>query len=211
MFYHSKILGIKEDDKGTHLKILIPGEQVQDKILKVRSGKIINSEIRIDDNRTITAEQRKKVYATIRDIANYTGHMPEELKELMKYNYMIESGENYFSLSDCSITTARLFINYLIEFCFQWDISILDSGLDRTDDIGKYLWLCIKYHKCCICGGKAEIHHWDAVGMGRDRTSIDDSGHRKIALCREHHTEAHKIGRHTFGEKHHVYGIIFKD
>lgn len=57
----------------------------------------------------------------------------------------------------------------------------------------------------------AEIHHWDAIGMGRDRKKVDDSKHRKIALCREHHTEAHAIGRDTFGDKHHVYGILFTE
>ncbi|WP_333473062.1 putative HNHc nuclease [Crassaminicella thermophila] len=175
-----------------------------------RDGKV-KSEIRLDDGRTITAEQRKKVYATIRDMATYTGYMPEEMKELMKYSYISETGSDYFSLSNCSVTTARLFINYIIEFCFRWNIPLLDHGLNRTDDIGKYLWQCLKIQKCAICGKEAEIHHWDAIGRGIDRKKYDDSKHRKIALCRIHHTEAHTIGRDTFAEKYHVYGIIYKE
>lgn len=211
MHYHSQIRGIKETEQGTWLKLFIPGEQVQAKIIKVRNGDVINSEIRIDDNRTITAEQRKKIYATIKDISLYTGHDPEPLKELLKFEYCGISGQEYFSLSDCSITTARLFINYLIEFILENDIPLSDLAINRTDDIDSYLYSCLKNKRCCICGKKAELHHWDAIGMGRDRTSIDDSKLRKIALCREHHTEAHAIGRDSFEKKYHVYGIVYQD
>ncbi|SNR95758.1 Putative HNHc nuclease [Anaerovirgula multivorans] len=123
----------------------------------------------------------------------------------------MESGEEHFSLADCSMTTARHYISYLIEFCFQWDISFMGKGLDRTDDIDRYLWACIKFKKCSLCGKPADIHHWDAIGMGNDRKTLDDSLHRKIALCREHHTEVHTIGRDSFGAKHKVYGIIFTE
>ena len=37
-------------------------------------------EIRIDDGRMISGEQRRKAYATINDISDYTGHHPEYLK-----------------------------------------------------------------------------------------------------------------------------------
>lgn len=211
MHYHSQIRGIKETEQGTWLKLFIPGEQVQSKIIKVRNGDVINSEIRIDDNRTITAEQRKKIYATIKDISLYTGHDPEPLKELFKFEYCGLSGQEYFSLSDCSITTARIFINYLIDFILENDIPLSDLALNRTDDIDKYLWSCIKYKRCCICGKEGELHHVDTVGMGRDRRKIDDSNYLKMSLCREHHTEYHKIGKNDFEKKYHIYGIIFND
>jgi len=81
--------------------------------------------------------------------------------------------------------------------------------LDRTDDIGKALWLCLKHKKCILCGKPADIHHVQAIGMGMDRKTYDDSKHEKIALCREHHTEAHATGWKTFSKKYHVYGIIY--
>lgn len=211
MHYHSQIRGIKETEQGTWLKLFIPGEQVQSKIIKVRNGDVINSEIRIDDNRTITAEQRKKIYATIKDISLYTGHDPEPLKELFKFEFCGESGQEYFSLSDCSITTARLFINYLIDFILENDIPLSDLALNRTDDIDAYLYSCLKKRRCCICGNTGELHHVDTVGMGRDRRKIDDSNYLKMSLCREHHTEYHKIGKNDFEKKYHVYGIIYND
>lgn len=42
----------------------------------------------------------------------------------------------------------------------------------------------------------------DAVGMGRDRNHIDHTKHRLMALCRDHHTEYHKIGSVAFAKKY---------
>lgn len=211
MHEYAEIKAYKHTEKGTELRVIIPKKELGDYLKRFSKNGMVQAELRLEDGRHISPDQRKKIYATIRDISNYTGHMPEELKELLKYNYMIESGEDYFSLSNCSMTTARLFINYLIEFCFQWDIPIQDPGLDRTDDIGKYLWLCIKFRKCVLCSKPADIHHVQAIGMGRDRKTYDDSKHEKITLCREHHQISHQIGWETFSKKYHVYGIIYKE
>ncbi|WP_333638192.1 putative HNHc nuclease [Tissierella praeacuta] len=211
MQYFSQITGIRETEKGTDLILHIPKELVRTKIMKYRNNNIINAEIRIDDNRTITVEQRKKIFATIKDISFYTGDHPEELRAWLLYDYCISTGEIPFSLSSCSISQAREFINFIIDFILKENIPISDMALNRTDDIDRYLWGCIKYKKCAICGRKGETHHWDAIGMGNDRETLDDSNLRKIQLCREHHTEAHVIGRDTFGSKYHVYGIMYKE
>ena len=206
-----EIQGYKHTNKGTELYVVVPNKTLGPYLGRFSKKGIVQAELRLDDGRTISADQRKKIYATIRDIADYTGYIPEELKEYMKYYYMIENDEEYFSLSDCSITTARLFLNYLIEFALGYRIPLKNTGLERTDDIDTYLYMCIKYKRCALCGSDAEIHHWDAIGMGRDRRIYNDSKHRKIALCRTHHSEAHTIGRDRFGKKHHVYGIIYKE
>ena len=75
--------------------------------------------MRYDDGRHISAEQRKKIYATIADIASYTGNAPEMEKALQKFFYIERYGAEYFSLSNCSVSEAREFINYLIDFCFE--------------------------------------------------------------------------------------------
>ena len=104
-----------------------------------------------------------------------------------------------------------MFIDYLLEFALKHDIALAESGLERTDDIDRYLWMCLKYRKCCICGTPGELHHVDAIGMGNDRRTLDDSNHRKICLCRAHHTEAHKLGVDSFNGKYKVKGIVFKE
>lgn len=211
MQYFSQIKGIKETEEGTDLIIHIPGEHIQKQIMKYKNGSGINALIRIDDNRRITSLQNRKLHAIIGDIADYTVDNPEFLKQYLKYMYCAESGEQWFSVSDCSITTARNFITFLIDFTLKNDIPLSDLAINRTDDIDRYLWGCIKYGKCCICGRKGETHHWNAIGMGRDRRKIDDSDLRKMQLCRIHHTEIETIGRDSFEKKYHVYGIIYRE
>lgn len=212
MQYFTQITGIRETDKGTDLLLHIPGEMVQHKIIKYRNGSSINAEIKIDDGRSITNDQRRKIFATVKDIAMFTGDHPDDLRALLLYDYCIQSGEIPFSLSNCSISQARDYITFIIDFILREDIPLSDVALNRTDDIDRYLWGCIKYKRCCICGkSPSDLHHFDAIGMGRDRASVDDSKHRKIQLCREHHSEAHNMGRDSFGVKYHVYGITYEE
>lgn len=165
-------------------------------------------EVRLDDGRTISAAQRKKIFAIIRDIALWNGDAPEDLRYLLEWDFISQSRKkiDWFSLSDVDMTTARLFIDYLIEFCFIHSVPTRDTLLNRTDDINKYLYLCLKYKRCAICNMPAEVHHVDRVGMGRDREKIVHIGLLAIALCRLHHTEAHKDEKKLFQENY-VYGI----
>lgn len=176
----------------------------------ITSKRVQDLEMRLDDGRRITALQRRKAYATIRDIALHTGYLPEEAKEIMKYYYIVKTGRDYFSFSSCSIETARIFINVLIDYALREGIQIQGNLIDNADDIHAYLACCIVHKKCCICGIAGEIHHEDAIGMGADRTEVDDSDKRVICLCRKHHTLAHSLGRERFCKMYHVYGIVKK-
>lgn len=176
----------------------------------IMSKRVRDAEIRLDDGRRITALQRRKAYATIRDIALHTGYMPEEAKEVMKYHYIVKTGRDYFSFADCSIETARIFINVLIDYALREGIQVHGNLIDNTDDIHAYLACCIVHKKCCICGQAGEIHHEDTIGMGADRTETDDSEKKIICLCRKHHTMAHSLGKERFFKMYHVYGIVKK-
>ena len=198
----------REVDNGTEIIIRIPDK----KIGEFLSQKCIKkAEMRFDDGRIISIEQRKKAYATIRDIADYTGYLPEEQKEWLKYLYIQKTGDDYISLSDCSMDQAREFINVILEYAIESGIQLSEQAINRTDDIGKYLYFCIKHKKCSICGQDGEIHHEDAIGMGNDRKTIDDSNYKKICLCRKHHTIAHQMGVERFTKMYKVYGIIVKE
>lgn len=165
----------------------------------------------LDDGRHISAEQRKKAYATINDVASYTGEMPETMKEWLKYLHIYRTGCKYFSLSSCTMDTAREFINTILDYALEMGVPLLDFAHNRTDDIGHYLYACLKLRKCAVCGKDGEIHHVDTIGMGNDRRKVDDSDHRKICLCRKHHTDAHSIGMTEFESRYKVFGIKFKE
>lgn len=203
-----KINQYRERNDGTDLVVSVPDLKLGDMFQR---KKIRNAEIRFDDGRHISAEQRKKAYATIRDISDWTGYLPEEMKEILKYQHMMRTGDAYFSLSNCSMDTAREFINTILEFAIENGIPLSDNAIERTDDIGRYLYYCLLHKKCAICGKDGEIHHEDAIGMGNDRTKVDDSSYKKICLCREHHTLAHSLGVIRFREMYKVYGIVVKD
>lgn len=202
------LLKFRETEKGTELIVLVPDSSLADMIKKKQ---IRHAEIRFDDGRHISAEQRKKVYATIRDIADYTGYIPEEQKEWLKYLHISNTGCDYFSLSDCTMDTAREFINTILEYALENGVPLSEEAINRTDDIGRYLYFCIMHKKCAVCGKPGEVHHEDAIGMGNDRRKVDDSNHKKICLCRLHHTKAHELGVIRFTEMYKVYGIIVKE
>lgn len=164
--------------------------------------------IRLSDGREIRPDQRKKIYATLRDIADWSGHEVEELKDHFKADYVAKTGADWFSLSDVDVTTASRFLELLIDFCLVWDIKVEgESLLQRSPDVARYVYACMTHKKCAVCGKKAEIHHVDAVGMGRDRKEIVHLGYRAEPLCRIHHTEAHTTGQQSFDEKYHVFGV----
>lgn len=205
MYKQGNINAYKYDEQNTVLQIVIP-ERIHE-LQKYSINGVVPVEIRIDDGRTITVEQRKKAYATINDISVYTGHAPEFLKEYFKYIMIAETGVEYISLSSCTVTEAREYINTLIEFCIQHGVELQQTLIERTDDIAMALIFCLRHRKCCLCGRDGEIHHIDAIGMGNDRKVLDDSEHEVMALCRKHHSEAHQIGVESFQVKYKVFGI----
>ena len=207
MYKEIKARIYSETKEGTFFYVLVPNEQLADQMHKYTDGKILNGELRIDDGRTIRASQRKKVWAMLGDISKWNGDEKEVNHWWLKTDYTTQSGESMFSLSNCSVTTARHYISFLINFCLVWDVPLSEPILDRTDDIDATLFSALMNKRCVLCGDKGEIHHEDAVGMGRKRKDIIHKGMRVVCLCRKHHTEAHNLGKTTFNDKYKVYGI----
>ena len=46
--------------------------------------------ILLNDSRTITAEQRKKIYAMLTEIAEFVGDFPEIVKKTMKWEFRLQ-------------------------------------------------------------------------------------------------------------------------
>lgn len=192
------------DERGAWLKCHIPNEYIDEKFL----AEVMHGEVRIDDGRRISSDQRRKIYALIKDIANHTGHHPEYIKEHMKYEFMEKEDRDYFSLSSVDMSTAKYFIDCLLEFCFEWDVPLNTNTVDLAREINNYLYLCLIHRKCAVCGKKADIHHHEnLVGMGMDRAKHNHIDSKYIALCRAHHNECHNIGHKTFEDKYKLKAI----
>lgn len=168
------------------------------------------AELRIDDGRTISSDQRRKAYATINDISAFTGHHPEFLKEYFKFDLIAKTGIEYFSLSDCTVSTAREYITNILDFALDWGIPLSESVIARAEDISRAIYKCLATRTCVISGQPgADIHHvlGSRVGMGRNRKKVDHSTLELIPLSREWHTRVHAEGEREIFEKYKIYGI----
>ena len=102
----------------------------------------ITAEILFSDNRSISAVQRKKIFAIFGDIAKWSGFFPREIEDLMKYRFLSQQGGEWFSMANTDKTTARLFITFLIDFCIQNGIQLQTPGYKLAEDIGAYIYSC---------------------------------------------------------------------
>lgn len=159
-------------------------------------------EIILWDGRRISPEQRRKCYALLGEIAEYTdgirtAETVDEQKRLLKMEFMLRRMEaterRMFSLADCDMSTAREFITYLIDFIIANDIPTRVPLINNCDDIAAYMYACTMHRKCAVCGKPADIHHCEGsrIGAGVDRTKVHQLGREVLPLCRVHHTECH--------------------
>ncbi len=79
-------------------------------------------QVGLPDGRTISPEQRRKAYALLREIAQWSGDYLERVKASTKHDFMRDHLQGLcrelFSLSSCDMTTAREYIDYLTELVF---------------------------------------------------------------------------------------------
>ncbi len=188
---------------GTYFSGYIPAK------LDLRGlGNLTTGDLLLNDYRMISRQQQKKIYAMIGDISDYTGHHVEFLKSYLKCEYIKMYGGEWFSLGYVDMTTARKFIEFILHICFEWEVPLKLNTVDLTRDVNNYLYLCLKYRKCAVCGCHADIHHHEnLVGMGMDRAKHNHIDSRFIALCRVHHNECHNIGHKTFEDKYKITAI----
>lgn len=175
------------------------------------------------DNRQISPDQRRKAWALIGEIAAATGYIgrgeAEDLNTTLKSEFLRARIDKLqaeaikaFSLSDVDMTTARLYIDWLVEFCVVNDIPTKRPLVELAEDIGAYMYACLLHKQCAVCGARpCDLHHWERVGMGADRTEINHIGMLAEPLCRVHHTECHTMAQTVFDNKYHIQPIKIDD
>ena len=199
-------------EKDERKEVLSQISNFIDKPLKVDIN--IDAPEREKELSQITGQQRKKIYALFNDIDEYTGQGAESIKEQMKKMFLESESNSWgesFSLADCPKELASDFIEWLIDFSFQNGIELSEHPKNAFENIKNYIKISLKNKVCAICGKPGETHHVDTIGMGRDRTKVDDGDHKKICLCRKHHNLAHNSGWKTFKKNYHVTGVSWKE
>ena len=177
----------------------------------------LSDEVRVfwADNRCISAEQRRKAWALMTEIAAYQGQDKEDVYREQSAAFSVKNFESLqghlFHLSTATVSEARDFINLLIEIIIEYGIPTKEPLYGLCDDITRYVYACLMNKKCAVCGRKTELHHVDHVGMGYNRKEINHIGMRCLPLCREHHMEAHSIGQTAFDAKYHLEPIAIDD
>jgi hypothetical protein len=200
------ITGIIYDYDGTYLTIKAKFDN-RDFVI---DHAVRTVEIRINDGLHISAEQRKKIYATFKDIAEYTGYEKDHVKDLFKVWFCRQEEIADFSLSDCEMVVAGRFIDYLLDWCIEHGVELSEPASARCDDLERMMYSCLLHKKCCVCGAKADLHHYDAIGMGADRETMHHRGHRVMALCRDHHKAFHDRSE-GFCQYYHVVPVMINE
>ena len=196
-----------DEGGGVTIRAALPS---LDRAILRRYDKVL---VEFADGRRISPEQRRKCYALMNEIAEWIGDVPEYVKKLMKMEFIVSRLESMkkemFSLSDCDVTTARLFISFLIDFMIEHEVPSRVPLYELCEDIQKYVYACLMHKQCAVCGKRADVHHLSGSRAGHGGLKWrekDQTGAKVIPLCREHHALCHG-GEAEFLERYHLEGI----
>ena len=195
------------EDGGVTIRAAVPSI---DRAILRRYDKVL---VEFADGRRISPEQRRKAHSLISEIAEWAGYLPEEMKRLMKIEFKVKHlktlESEMFSLSDCSVTTCKEFISFLIEFMIENGVPSKIPLYQQCEDIGRYVYACLMHKACAVCGKRADVHHLHGSRVGHGGLQWrqkDQAGAVIIPLCREHHGAAH-LDEEGFLAKFHLQGV----
>lgn len=200
-----QITRYQKDNDGTYSVVATGVELENSHTELIDNGYVVNADVSVPDNKLISTDQRKKIFALCRDIELHWGEPVEALRQRFQAELEIMNGYSHISLSNCSKRIASELIELIIAFMFHHQIPmrVETSELLRGDKAMLY-WATIK-RNCVICGKPdSELAHYETVGRGRNRKTINHYNNKVLALCRKHHNEQHNIGMDSFNKKYHL-------
>lgn len=159
--------------------------------------------VEFNDGRKRTLEQLKKAWALIHEVSDWSGYSVSEAEDEMKVQYMLKTGEDWFSQAHASVDIENEFITSILDFCFDNDVPFRTKTWDLINNDYHAVYEATIHRRCIICGKPhADIDHFSTVGIGRNRHKVDQTQFLFWALCREHHTIRHKMGIKSFAKKY---------
>lgn len=207
---------VDADENGLTIRVPYTPEYVRQEMEK--------AVVFLIDGRTRSIDQLGKAWALIGEIALWAGYMARESKKvnaLMKADFLQKRFDSLsaaaikaFSMSDVDVSTASLYISWLVDFVLENDIPTKRPVTELCEDVQAAVYSAMLHKRCIVCGRKATLHHVDRVGMGNDRREICHIGMRALPLCwgiDGHHNEAHRIGDRVLCEKYHLEPVVIDE
>lgn len=184
----------------------------------------IQMDVTFPDPRRFTVKQRSLMFALFNDIHEWSMQdigaidtdipieiigTPETIKDIFYSRYILKYHKDISVRNESTTTVSEMnnLLDIILDFMFEWGVPFSKGHdlLPKNEQF--YLYQCLKHRKCAVCGKHADVHHIDTVGAGNNRNKIDHTKKLVIALCREHHNEAHNTGNKEFLESYHLSGI----
>lgn len=107
------------DDDGTYSVVATGVELENSHIELMENGYNLNADVTVPDNKLISIDQRKKIFAMCRDIELHWGEPVEALRQRFQSELEIMNGYERISLSDCTRKIAGELIELIITFIFH--------------------------------------------------------------------------------------------
>ncbi|MCG1170463.1 putative HNHc nuclease [Staphylococcus epidermidis] len=198
-----RITRYQRDNDGTYSVVATGVELEQSHIDLLENGYSLIAEVEVPDNKKLSIEQRKKIFALCRDIELHWGEPVESLRKRFQAELEIMSGYEEISLRDCSMRVARELIELIIAFMFHHQIPMrVETSKLLSGDKAMLYWATVN-RNCVLCGkSNADLAHHYAIGRGANRKKMQHYDYEVLALCRRHHQEQHNIGIKSFDEKY---------
>jgi hypothetical protein len=198
-----RITRYQRDNDGTYSVVATGVELEQSHIDLLENGYSLIAEVEVPDNKKLSIDQRKKIFALCRDIELHWGEPVESLRKRFQAELEIMNGYNEISLSNCSMRIASELIELIISFMFHHQIPMrVETSKLLSGDKAMLYWATIN-RNCVLCGkSNADLAHHYAIGRGANRKKMQHYDYEVLALCRFHHQEQHNIGVKSFDEKY---------
>jgi len=194
----------QRDNDGTYSVVATGVELEQSHIDLLENGYSLIAEVEVPDNKKLSIEQRKKIFALCRDIELHWGEPVESLRKRFQSELEIMNGYDEISLRDCSMRVARELIELIIAFMFHHQIPMrVETSKLLSGDKSMLYWATVN-RNCVICGKRGELAHHYAIGRGANRKKMNHYDYEVLCLCREHHQSQHNMGVETFDKLHHL-------
>ncbi|AWI44830.1 hypothetical protein BJG88_08800 [Staphylococcus nepalensis] len=200
-----RITRYQKDNDGTYSVVATGVELETSHTELMDNGYTVNADVTVPDNKLLSNDQRKKIFALCRDIELHWGEPVEASRQLFQSELAMMNGYERISLRNCTKKVASELIELIIAFIFHHQIPMrVETSKLLQGEKAMLYWATVN-RNCVICGSPgSDLAHYETVGRGMNRKTMNHHGKHVLALCRKHHNQQHDIGVKSFDDLYHL-------